>query len=186
MNFREWWRLWRQQQASRKLAKLLAEGKVPRGRTDLGAGTALVTGTLEAVVHRADGSVRDLGVISTKCITDAFVAYVVDAMQSSSYPMDVFKWHACGTGTTAESSSDTTLGNQVGSRVSGTQTEASSNVYQSVATISFSGSYAITEHGLFSASSGGTLADRSVFSAINVANGDSIQFTFTMTFASGG
>jgi hypothetical protein len=46
----------------------------------------------------------------------------------------------------------------------------------------------VTEHGIFSqaATGGGTLWDRSVFSAINVVSGDSIQFTYTCTVSSGG
>jgi len=43
----------------------------------------------------------------------------------------------------------------------------------------------VTEHGLFNASSAGTLMDRTVFSAINVVNGDSIQFTYELTATAG-
>ena len=79
------------------------------------------------------------------------------------------------------------MGTEVGSRVVGTQEEgATANIYKSVATISYSGSYAITEHGLFNASSGGALMDRTKFPAINVISGDSIQFSFQITFSSGG
>jgi hypothetical protein len=46
----------------------------------------------------------------------------------------------------------------------------------------------VTEHGLFSASSAGTLWDRSKFSAINLvgANGDGLQTTYDMTASAGG
>jgi hypothetical protein len=55
-----------------------------------------------------------------------------------------------------------------------------------VATFNFTSTLAITEWGLFSASTSGTLWDRRTFSAINVANGDSIQFTYTLTVPAGG
>lgn len=49
------------------------------------------------------------------------------------------------------------------------------------------GTLAITEHGLFSAASAGTLWDRTVFAAVNlVAGSDSLQVTHTTTFPSGG
>jgi len=89
------------------------------------------------------------------------------------------------------------------SRVAGTQTWPSSvNQYRSVATMSFTSSLAIVEWGLFSASSSSTLWDRRWFNTagapvttasaaltagpINVNNGDSIQFTYTLTINAGG
>jgi hypothetical protein len=58
----------------------------------------------------------------------------------------------------------------------------------STATVSFDATAAITEHGLFSqaATGGGTLWDRTVFSAINVVSGDSIQFAYSLTVSAGG
>lgn len=87
-------------------------------------------------------------------------------------------------------------------RVTGTQSNPSSNQYRSVATMTFVSSLAIIEWGLFSASSSGTLLDRRWFNtsqapqvtassaltvaAINVNNGDSIQATYTLTVNAGG
>jgi len=69
----------------------------------------------------------------------------------------------------------------------GTQIEgASVNIYKSVATIPFTTTQTIKEHGLFNASSGVTLMDRSVFTGIPVNNGDSIQFTYELTCNAGG
>lgn len=179
-----------------RLNKQLRKGKIPRGRTitseeaeealKMGAPEYALElwGFLSAKVIKADGSISDRGLISVQKITTAFRDYIVDSLQNSSTkPLDAFKYHGCGTGTGAEANTETTLGTEVGSRVSGTQIEgATANIYKSVATISFSNTYAITEHGLFSASSDGTLMDRSLFSAINVTSGDSIQFTYEATF----
>jgi hypothetical protein len=97
-----------------------------------------------------------------------------------------FKFHDSGVGTTAENAADTAIETTDGeSRSTGTQTESAANAYRSVGTISYTTTKAITEHGLFNDASAGTLMDRSVFSAINVVNGDSIQFTYTITFTAG-
>lgn len=177
------------------LGRKLRQGKVPRGRvTSQMAAQALAMGTpinaiegfglLFARVLRADGSVLEMGLISCQKITTAFRDYLVDSLQNSTTsPLDVFKYHASGTGTTAEANTQTALVTEVATRTSGTQLEgASANIYRSVGTVSYSGAFAITEHGLFSASSAGTLMDRSVFAAINVASGDAIEFTYEATF----
>lgn len=149
------------------------------------AGDVTPVGRLHAVVLRKDGSCEELGLISTKVVTTAGVNYLVDAMQGTVEPENL-RWHASGTGAAAEAVGDTTLGTEVGSRVSGTLAEgASANIFRTVATVPYTSTLAITEHGIFSASTTGTLLDRSVFSAINVINGDSIQFTYELTFPAG-
>lgn len=141
------------------------------------------------VVQIRNGKVIKRRRVLDKVVTNAFVNDIVDALQGISTPYNNFKnykYHASGTGTTAEAATNTALVAEVGSRVTGTQIEGNANQYKSVATITYDGSYAITEHGLFNASSGGTLMDRTVFSPVNVISGDSIQFTFTITFTAGG
>jgi hypothetical protein len=141
---------------------------------------------LTAIHIAADGTRTDLGVLSRRVVTDVGVGFIVDAFQNL-VELENMNFHDCGTGVGAEAVGNTTLGTPFGgSRVSGTQTEPASNQYRTTATIPFTGTLAITEHGLFSASSSGVLFDRSVFSAINVVNGDSIQFQYTLTLTSGG
>jgi hypothetical protein len=127
------------------------------------------------------GVTRDLGVIARKKVTSAFVNYLVDELQSYT-GIDSFSWHEYGTSTGAENKTDTALTTAIGTRSTGTQTEgASANIYRTVGTITATGTHAITEHGIFSSSSSGTLMDRSLFSAINVSSGDSIEFTYELT-----
>lgn len=142
-----------------------------------------VWGMLSAKVTRANGQVEDLGLISVKKVTTAFADYIVDSLQdSTASPLDAFSYHAMGTDNTAEANTDTALGTEVESRTDGTQTEGSStNIYKTVGTISATGTHTIVEHGILSASSGGTLLDRSVFSGISVTSGDSIEFTYELT-----
>jgi len=150
-------------------------------------GDIVPTGRLFATKINADGTRESLGLIATKVVTTAFVEYIVDGLQASSTDVALFKFHDCGTGVTAEAIGDTTLVTAYGgARATGSQAEgASANIYKSVGTISFTSTLAIVEHGLFSIITSGTLCDRSVFAAINVINGDSIEFTYELTVPAG-
>lgn len=130
----------------------------------------------------------DYGVVSRKVITTAFVNYVVDQLQAEDSTFGDYKFHDSGVGTTAENVADTAMETTDGeARAVGTQTEgASANIYRSVGTIAYTTTKAITEHGLFNHLTAGTLMDRSVFAALNVVNGDSIQFTYELTLPAGG
>lgn len=154
-------------------------------------------GALAVRVRRADGSWVDYGTVCYRVVTDAGVAYIVDDFDNAAGSADVslFNYHGCGTGSTAEAAGDTALVtesttalNPDSTRATGTRSQPAANQFRSVGTLTFDASAAVVEHGLFTqaATGGGTLLDRSVFSAINVVSGDSIQFTYTITFSSGG
>lgn len=134
------------------------------------------------------GTWENHGVIGRRVVTTAFVNEMVDQLQAEDSTWGDFKFHDSGEGTTAEAIGDTDIETTDGeSRATGTQTEgASANIYRSVGTISYTSTKAITEHGLFNASTSGELLDRTVFSAINVVNGNSIEFTYELTVNSGG
>ena len=68
-------------------------------------------------------------------------------------------FHDSGTGTVAATSTDSGLGTQAGpaTRATGTQSNPVTNQYRSVGTIAYTGTLAITEWGLFSASTAGTM-----------------------------
>lgn len=95
--------------------------------------------------------------------------------------------HASGTGTTAAAIGDTAMQTDSGvARAVGTQSNSTANIYKTIGTQTYASTLAITEWGLFTASSGVTLWDRKVFTAINVVSGDSIQFTYSLTINAGG
>ena len=156
-------------------------------------GIPTITSQLEAY-HTRNGVRTYFGVVSRRVVTNAGVAFLVDAWQNLT-ELENMKYHGVGTGATAEAAADTALVTESttalapdSTRATGTQTEPAANQLRSTATVNFDASAAITEHGLFSqaATGGGTLFDRSVFSAINVISGDSITFEYTVTFSSGG
>lgn len=162
---------------------------------------------LGAVLIRSDGTRKDLGVISKRDLTtwwkrllDRFrrdsrglvttvgVNYMASDFASGGVTPTIsgFKFHDSGTGTGDEAVGDTTITPAGPARVTGTPSNPSANVYKTVAIIAYTGTLAITEWGLFSASTSGTLWDRRKFSAINVVNGDSIQFSYSLTISAGG
>jgi hypothetical protein len=166
-----------------KHAKMAYDNKIPT-----------FYGTLWGQLVR-DGQTLDLGIISMRVVTTTGVGAIVDAFQNS-FELETFKYHGIGIGTGSESASDTALGTELtteyevnNTRPTGTTTEgASANIYRSVATNTVDASVAITEHGIFNQASnaGGTMLDRSVFSVVNLASGDSLQTTYDLTFSSGG
>lgn len=157
--------------------------------------THIPTLTSELVVKaKLNGVWYDYGVVSYRVVTDAGVAYIVDDWDGGANTIDNFNYHGCGTGTTAEAAGDTalvtestTILNPNDTRATGTKSQPAANQMRSVGVVTFDGSGAITEHGIFSqaATGGGTLLDRSVFSAINVAAADTITFQWTLSLNSG-
>ncbi len=88
---------------------------------------------------------------------------------------------AIGSGSTAAAASNSALGNQLG-RVSLTSTTVSGAVVTYVATFGAgTGTGAVTEAGLFNASSSGTMLCRTVFSVVNKGAADSMTITWTVT-----
>ena len=138
---------------------------------------------LRARVLRKRGTVDDLGVVSTRLVTDAFVDFLVDQLQSSTGEIAGFSWHGSGISNTAENGAQTGLISEIAvSRVNGTKGEGlTSNVYSTMAVQYYDAPYAVVEHGVFNASAAGVMMDRSVFPAINVGIGDGIEFTYELT-----
>lgn len=147
-----------------------------------------MTGRLSVLHIKKDGTVIDYGLVSTKLVTTAFVNFMVDQLQAETSEWGDFKYHDSGEGTTGAAVGDTDIETTDGeSRATGTQTEgASANIYKSVGTISYTTTKSITEHGIFSQSTGTTLLDRHTFTSIGVENGDSIEFTYELTCTAGG
>ncbi len=94
---------------------------------------------------------------------------------------------AYGTGAGTAALTDTTLFTETGTRVSGTSTQVTTtttnDTYQVVGTQTAGGTLAITNAGLFDASTSGNLFVKGDFSTINLSSGDSIQFTFKTQFS---
>lgn len=150
-------------------------------------GNVTYKGVLTATKIRKDGSMQKLGVLGSRVVTTAGVTFMRDDFNDGASDINLFNFHDSGTGAVAEAVGDTTLGAAAGpARVAGTKSVPAATQFRSVATIAYTATLAITEHGLFSASTVGTLWDRTVFAAVNVVSGESIQFTYTLTINAGG
>jgi hypothetical protein len=88
---------------------------------------------------------------------------------------------AIGTGSGTPAAGDTTLATQTG-RVSLSGSSVSTNTITYTATFpAGTGDGAITEAGVFNASSGGTMLCRTTFPVVNKASGDTIAITWVVT-----
>lgn len=102
-----------------------------------------------------------------------------------------FTYLAVGTGAVAAAAGDTTLGTELSAsglaRAAATATRATTTVTNDTAVLDYTwsvtGTAAVTEVGALNAASVGTLLGRQVFAAINVANGDSLQMTYSFSIS---
>lgn len=153
-------------------------------------------------IHTRNGKIiaeRDLG---SGVITVVFVnALVSDAVAGTSVVPTFarFKYYDTGTGTNAATDGNTALQTPIASgpsrAISTLSNGQSATTGNHAAILSYAGtityntvgpSYpiAVTEWGLFDASSSGNLMDRRVFSAFNVNSGDQLSFPYSVTLPS--
>jgi hypothetical protein len=158
-------------------------------------GIVTITSELRLKHRKAAGKWIDYGVVSRRVVTDTGVAYVVDCWDNTATILKDMNYHGLGTGAGAEGAAETALVtectnalNPDNTRATGARSQPAANQYRSIGTLTFDIAAAVIEHGLLSqaATGGGVLWDRSLFAAINVASGDSIQATYTVTLTSGG
>jgi len=114
--------------------------------------------------------------------TDAGEDIVVDIMDSTvAQPTWYIGW---GTGADTADKTDTTLSTEAAeARVAATMSQPASNQNRFVATITSASGQTITNAGALSASTSGTLLLFSDFTGVVLANGDKIEFTFTLSWA---
>jgi len=152
-------------------------------------------GTLyNRIIRPNEGADLWYGLAGFKVVTDVGVGYIVDAFQNS-VELEDMKYHGIGISGSAEAAGDTILDWELtteyssdNTRATGTTTEgATANIYRTVATNTVDAAVALLEHGIFSnaARGSGVLLDRTVFAAINLGNGDSVQHTYDLTLSSG-
>lgn len=137
-----------------------------------------VTGDLKIVVTGPDGKVKEEQEFKNLVVTTG-KNYIASRMKDAT--ATAMSHMAIGTGTTAAAAGDTTLGTEAG-RVALTSTTVTTNSVAYVATFpAGTGTGAITEAGIFNASSSGTLLCRTVFSVINKGAADTLGITWTVT-----
>lgn len=139
-----------------------------------------VTGKLNVVLYGPDGVAKDSRDIDNLVVSSG-LAFVTSRMKDGT--ATAMSHMAVGSGSTAAAAGDTTLGTELG-RVSLASTTVSSNTITYVATFGAgTGTGAVTEAGIFNASSSGTLLCRTVFDVVNKGDNDTIQITWQITLS---
>ena len=111
---------------------------------------------------------------------DAGLNAILDRLVGTSEA--VMSHMALGSGTTAAAAGNTALETQLGSREALDSSTVTTNSVAYVCSFEAGDATgAVTEAGIFNASSGGTMLCRSVFSVINKAASDSLSVTWTVT-----
>ncbi len=138
-----------------------------------------VEGRLSVVLLDAQGKVKQSQDIPN-LVVNSGLAFIASRMKDTT---DAAMSHmAVGSGSTAAAAGNTALGSQIGSRVSLTSTTVTANAVAYVATFSAgTGTGAITEAGIFNASTSGTMLCRTVFDVVNKGADDTLQITWTIT-----
>ncbi len=139
-------------------------------------------GHIKIVLKDASGSIK-YQMEKDNVVTTVGKAYLATWLAAASQAGEFMSYIALGSGTTAALASDTTLETEAATRVLGTLS-ASTNVWQNLASFGpgvDTGS--ISEAGLFTASTSGTMFARQVFTPITKGAGDTLQFTWTVTLS---
>lgn len=114
-------------------------------------------------------------------VTTAGINWLTDLVDGTvTKPANYYIGSGTGAGTAAVG--DTTLNTEVSeSRVATTLSQPAANTNRFAATQSFTGTKTVTNAGVFTASSSGTLLIHGDFTGIVVDSGDSIAYTIDMT-----
>jgi hypothetical protein len=143
-----------------------------------------VRGFSESMLMKRDGSI-ELRQIENG-ISDAGFSFIAHSIgnRAAAGATAAMGWIAVGTGTTAFAAAQTALVTELNRQAATFAHTVGTKVF------TFSASYAagtatgaITEAGVFNASSAGTMLDRVTFSVINKGSDDSLTQTFTFTMS---
>lgn len=119
--------------------------------------------------------------VATK-VTNKMVAEFCDRMRGTPATYtNPPKYLGIGTAGTTAAVTDTVLGTEVETRVSGTEstptTTVTGDTYQTTGTVSITATRAITECATFDASTSGNIGISATIATINLINGDSLALT---------
>lgn len=138
-------------------------------------------GRLAIVLRDEQGNVKDTREVDN-LVVNTGLAYIASRMKDAT--ATAMSHMGVGTGTTAAAAANTTLETELGTRDALDSTTVSSNQIVYVATFAAGNATgAITEAGIFNASTAGTMLCRTVFAAVNKGASDTLQITWTITIS---
>lgn len=144
--------------------------------------TIQAKGRIKFDLFDSSGNLKETREINNVVVTvgkNFLATWLTQATQTDYF----MRYIALGTGTNAANVTDTTLQTELTTRVAGTLTPLA-NIWQNVALFGPGvNTGAISECGILSESTLGTLFARQTFAVINKAAGDSLQVTWQVTFS---
>lgn len=145
-----------------------------------------IKGSVHVKLIGPDGKVKQEHTDKNLVVT-AGKNYLAAWLQAASQAGKFMSYMGLGTGSAAAAAGDTALGTEMSgggyARQVGTLSN-STNVWTNAATFAPGvGTGAITEAGLFTAVTAGTMFARQVFSTYNKQAGDTLVFTWSVTFS---
>jgi len=143
--------------------------------------TLKLTGRVGIVVRDKNGNVKETR-DEKNLVVDAGLDFIASRMKDTTD--DAMTHMALGTGTTAAAADDTDVETIAGSRETLDSTTVTDNTIKYVCNFEANDvTGAITEAGIFNASTGGSMLCRVVFSAVNLTSTDSISVDWTITIS---
>ena len=138
-------------------------------------------GRVHIQVFDAEGNLKEEQTVKNLVVTTG-LNHIADRLGASS-PATRMSHMEVGTGTTAPAAGDTALETAIASsRVSLTSQTVSTNTVEYVGDFpAGTGTGAVTEAGVFNASSAGTMLCRTTFSVVNKGAADTLKITWTLT-----
>lgn len=141
-------------------------------------------GQFTARLYGPDGTLKQ-SVTGPNVVCTNGKEYLASFLNSAAAAAATFtmKYLAIGTGSTAESASDTGMGTEV-ARHTSTVSYVSNQIFKLTATFATgSGTGAITEYGVFSSNTAGTMLSRDTESAINKGANDTLTVVYQLTIS---
>jgi hypothetical protein len=138
-------------------------------------------GRLNIVLKDADGNIKDQREVDN-LVVSAGLDYIASRMKDAT--ATAMSHMALGSGTTAAAAGDTDLESILGSREALDSTTVTDNTVQYVASFEAGDATgAVTEAGIFNASTAGSMLCRTVFSVVNKGANDTLSITWTITLS---
>jgi hypothetical protein len=142
--------------------------------------TAMPTGQVHIQHFDKEGNLKGERQVKNLVVTTG-KNYIASKMVATTNTPVSMTHMGIGTGSTTPAAANTALGSQTG-RVTLSGSSVSGNAITYTATFpAGTGDGAITEAGIFNASSGGTMLCRTTFPVVNKASGDTIAVTWVVT-----
>jgi len=138
-------------------------------------------GRLNIVLKDENGNIKDQREVDN-LVVDSGLDYIASRMKDAT--ATAMSHMALGSGTTAAAAGDTDLESVLGSREALDSTTVTDNTVQYVASFEAGDATgAVTEAGIFNASTAGSMLCRTVFSVVNKGANDTLSITWTITLS---